>query len=64
MLCDPCDKVPEDEMDMAEISDAWYARERELIDRAEAQQAPDWYKVAAQTCLPSLAFTAITEPVR
>jgi len=40
-------------MEMAE-------RERELIDRAEAQK-PDWYKTARNLCLPSLAFTAQME---
>ena len=59
---DPCDRTPEDEMDMEEISMVWYEQERELIDRAEAQRPTDWYKMAQNLTLPSLAFTAQMEP--
>lgn len=61
-----CNRTPEDEEDldmmMCEM-DHWYEQEREIINRAEAQQ-PDWYKTAMNLCLPSLAFTAQMEPVR
>ena len=60
-----CNRTPEDEADldmmMCEM-DHWYEQEREIIDRAEAQRPLNWYKVAANICLPSLAYTAITEP--
>jgi len=36
-------------------------RERELIDRAEAQK-PDWLNIAKDLCLPSLVYTAVMEP--
>jgi len=59
-----CNRTPEDEEDldmmMCEMDHA-YERERELIDRAEAQK-PDWLNVAKDLCLPSLAFTAAMEP--
>lgn len=61
---DPCDRTPEDGKDMDEIAMTWYEQEREILDRAEAQQPVDWYKVAQNLCLPSLAHTALTEPVR
>lgn len=62
---DQCDRNPDDDRDMNEIADEWYEQEREQIDRAEAQKpATDWFKVAANLCLPSLIHTALTEPVR
>jgi threonyl-tRNA synthetase len=62
-MTDPCDRNPDDDRDMNDIADVWYEQERELIDRAEAQKpSTDWYKLAAQTCLPSLIHTALTEP--
>jgi len=53
---------PDEDMDdmLMEMAE----RERELIDRAEAQKPLDWYEVAQNLCLPSLAFTAQMEPTK
>ena len=59
-----CDRTPDDDKDMDEISMVWYEQEREILDRAEAQRPLQWYEVAQNLCLPSLAYTAQTEPVR
>ena len=61
-MCCNCDKSPDDDQDANEIMDEWYEQERELIDRAEAQRPTDWYKMAQNLTLPSLAFTAQMEP--
>ena len=58
---DPCDRTPQDDQDMEALMMDEAERERELIDRAEAQK-PDWLNVAKDLCLPSLAYTAVMEP--
>ena len=58
-MCCECERSPDEDMDdmLMEMAE----RERELIDRAEAQK-PDWLNVAKDLCLPSLAYTAVMEP--
>ena len=50
-----CNREPEDDQDMEALMMDMAEQERELIDRAEAQQ-PDWLNVAKDLCLPSLAY--------
>lgn len=61
-----CNREPDDDEDLDLMTcemDHAYEQERELIDRAEAQQ-PDYFPMAQSLCLPSLVYTALTEPVR